>query len=119
MDDGSMLKAATSFDVSTSLVGAKKLLADNGFTDHFGDPATMQRFDDFVAKQQASGNYGGKSLQLGGGGKAAILKHKLIISGKFGKDLNSIDANSWKKIQDESNQNYQSKFGNRRFFTKK
>ncbi|RMH16244.1 MAG: hypothetical protein D6698_09975 [Gammaproteobacteria bacterium] len=85
-------------DPGTTLMGAKKFLAKAGFKSGFGDPATMEKFQSFVDQQAKTGHYAGKSMDLGQGGRAAIFKHKLIVSGKFGRTLDDISPADWKKI---------------------
>lgn len=85
-------------DPSTSLMGAKQYLAKAGFADGFGQQETINAFNKFAAKQTEQGSYACKSTNLGLGGRAALLKHHLIISGKYGDTLDDIDQQDWSDI---------------------
>ena len=93
-------------DPGTSLLGAKKYLADNGFSQHLGDPPTLDQFDTFSSQQTVHNQYAGKSMSLGAGGRAALLKHKLIVSGKYGNTLEDVSQTDWQNINTISRINY-------------
>lgn len=89
-----------------SLLGSKAVLKTNGFTENFGDPDTIHEFEKFVNREASDGSYCGKSTEWLGGGRSAILKHKLIVSGKYGNTLNDIDIEDWHKIKTAVRVNY-------------
>lgn len=104
-------KALISVDPGTTLAGAKAFLKIHGFDQNLGDPDAVKKFDDFSNISREYNTYAGKSLKLGEGGRAAMLKHKLIVSGKFGKTLDDVGPEQWKKINDISRINYMNKYG--------
>jgi len=103
--------ANINLDPSLSLTGSKVYLTKHGFTNSFGEPHTIDKFQKFVDQQTIHGRYAGKSTELREGGRAAIFKHKLIISGKYGESLKEIDQSDWQEINRISGINYMRKYG--------
>ncbi len=94
-------------DPGTTLTGAKQFLKIHGFTKGFGTENTIDKFQDFVNKSvERSDAYAGKETAWKAGGRAAILKHKLIVSGNYGDDLDDIDSDDWFEITKISKYNY-------------
>lgn len=81
-----------------TLEGSKMFLKLHGFSEGFGQPDTIANFEKFVNRETGDGSYGGKSTEWGMGGRAAILKHKLIVSGHYGNSLNDIQLDDWSEI---------------------
>jgi len=116
MIDPSMMMAAKAAKTvvlpdTTSLGAAKTYLHNHGFDNNFGSQETVDKFNEFAQGEVDQGSYAGKSLKLGEGGRAALLRHQLIISGKFGNSLEEITPENWKKINDIIEMNYMKKYG--------
>jgi hypothetical protein len=95
----------------TNLLTTKAYLKANGFETDFGNPDTINKFNNFAQVEVADGNYAGKSLELGEGGRAALLRHQLVVSGKFGNSLDEITPEAWGKINEIIRINYMNKYG--------
>tara|TARA_Y100000310_G_scaffold268269_1_gene280789 strand:- start:260 stop:625 length:366 start_codon:yes stop_codon:yes gene_type:complete len=93
-------------DPGTSLLGAKAYLSDHGFSYGFGESDTVARFEVFADTQTDDGEYAGKSIRFGHGGRAAILKHKLIVSGRYGGTLEDVTMEDWENINLVSRVNF-------------
>lgn len=98
------------FDPGISLTGAKAYLKANGFESGFGTQEILIKFKKFVDTKITDGNYAGKSLEFGKGGKAALAKHISIISGKYGDTLDKIDQKDWEEINEIGRLNYLVKY---------
>lgn len=94
------------FDPGISLTGAKAYLKANGFESGFGTQEVISKFKEFVQTKVHDGNYAGKSLEFGKGGKATLAKHARIISGKYGDTLDKIDNKDWDEINEQSRMNH-------------
>jgi hypothetical protein len=92
------VEALVTLDPGTSLLGAKAYLSKAGFEQGFGDPQVIENHQKFATRQTDDGTYAGKSTQLGAGGRAALLRHKLIISGNYGDSLDDISTRDWENI---------------------
>lgn len=110
-DPLSLMGDASPVMVDTTFMSTKSYLQAEGFVDHFGEPDTVNRFNEFAQSQLDHNAYAGKSLELGEGGRAALLRHQLIISGKFGTSLDQITPESWNKINEIIKINYMNKYG--------
>lgn len=97
-------------DPGTSLAGAKKFLASHGFDGGYGEPKTIEKFEKFADNQVSEGHYAGKSMKLGSGGRAALLRHKLIVSGDYGATPQSISQEDWSNINKIVRINYIKKY---------
>ena len=100
-------------DPSLSLMGAKKFLGDHGFNHDLGSPETLAKFNKLVMTASKKGSYAGKSLKWGEGGAAALLRHKLIVSGKYGKHLDEVTPEDWSNISKIIRINYFHKLANK------
>lgn len=110
-DPSSLMGDGSPVMVDTSFMSTKAFLKAQGFTDNFGQPETIQKFTEFAQTEVDQGTYAGKSLELGAGGRAALLRHQLVLSGKFGASLDEITPESWNKINDIIRINYMNKYG--------
>lgn len=110
-DPTSLMGDATPMMIDTSFISTKAFLKANGFENNFGSPEVVGKFNDFAQAEIDHGTYGGKSLEVGEGGRAALLRHQLIISGKYGASLDDISNESWDKINDVIRINYLKKYG--------
>jgi hypothetical protein len=110
-DPTSLMGDSSPVMIDTSFISTKAFLKANGFESNFGSPEVVSKFNDFAQTEIDNGTYGGKSLELGEGGRATLLRHQLIISGKYGSNLEEITNENWDKINDVIRINYLKKYG--------
>lgn len=79
------------------LATAKQYLIDHGFSSTGGEG--LAKFNQFAQNQiNTDHTYAGKSVEFGDGGRSALLKHRLMMSGKYGKTVDEITEQDWEDI---------------------
>lgn len=94
-------------DPGSTLEGAKIFLAKKGYGDQeLGSDQVLAKFAKAKSYARDHGTYAGKSTDFGQGGRAALMRHEMLISGKFGTSLSDIGTEEFARINAAVRANY-------------